>query len=295
MRKSKLFIVLFGTIFFMQCGGSNKTTDVKEKTDATSDKTEKKDESQSKDGSGSTEPEQKEAFVIAKSGLTLRDKPSQDGGVITLLATNSVVNVLEKGAEVEVKKVKSNWYKVKFGKYEGYCFGGFLSFGKKMQAKKVSEVANQEGGGEKALVTAKSGLTLRETASLKGKSLLTIPANKEVNIIEYTEEGEEIEGIYGFWVKVSFNNKEGYLFSNYLNFAKAVVSAKSGLTLRKSPSKSAAQITVIPKDAVVYLLNEQEIMDTQEVDENGYYWLKVRYGNFEGYAFSEFLLISEGC
>ena len=70
-------------------------------------------------------------------------------------------------------------------------------------------------------VMALSGLKMRDLPSLKGKKILTIPYNGEVEVIA-TGFGalkvKELEDFYieGEWVQVSYNGKEGYVFDGYL-------------------------------------------------------------------------------
>ena len=70
-------------------------------------------------------------------------------------------------------------------------------------------------------VMALSGLKMRDLPSLKGKKILTIPYNGEVEVIA-TGFGalkvKELEDFYieGEWVQVSYNGKEGYVFNGYL-------------------------------------------------------------------------------
>jgi uncharacterized protein YgiM (DUF1202 family) len=147
-----------------------------------------------------------------------------------------------------------------------------------------------DGAIQKALINAKSGLTLRKKPSIKADAITNIPNKEEVAILEFLEKYSTIEGKDGNWCKVRFKDKEGYIFSPYLNFSTATVVAKSGLTLRKSPDKTGDKITVIPNDKEVYILDEDAVIN----EETGEVWYKVRYGKKEGYASAEFLQII-GC
>lgn len=286
------------------CGGKtdkakeeNKTSELS--SDKSADKSsEKKEDNSSKVDVEETTNEAKTAVVTAKSGLTMRTKPSMKSKIIDLIPANGVVEILEKGEAITLKGKESNWYKVRFDDEEGYCFGGYLRMGNKLEATSNTKTntsendhhTNMDGGLQKALISAESGLTLREKPSQKGASIMTIPNKEEVVILEFLEKSSTISGKTGNWCKVRFKNKEGYIFSPYLNFSTATVSAKSGLTLREEPSKEGKKITVIPFDKEVYLLAEDPIVDEQ----TGTTWFKVIYGNKEGYASAEFLEIY-GC
>jgi hypothetical protein len=69
-----------------------------------------------------------ELFVLASSGLRLRDKP--DGKILDAVPYGSKITTLEaKNAKfpAEVEGIKGSWVKVQFGKTQGYVFDGFLS------------------------------------------------------------------------------------------------------------------------------------------------------------------------
>lgn len=67
-------------------------------------------------------------------------------------------------------------------------------------------------------VAAKTGLSMRETASAGGKVLDKIPYGTRITIIQSEEELKSIvtEGITGYWQKVKYNNKTGYILDSYL-------------------------------------------------------------------------------
>ncbi|MCB1176902.1 MAG: SH3 domain-containing protein, partial [Leptospiraceae bacterium] len=65
-------------------------------------------------------------------------------------------------------------------------------------------------------VTSSDGLMQRDIPGLKGKKIQLIPFKSMVEFLENTEEYNELYGIYANWKKVSFNGKEGYVFSGFL-------------------------------------------------------------------------------
>ena len=285
------------------CGGKGKEAKEENKTSelSTDKPSNKKEENAPKEAVAdetATDEKAKTAVVTAKSGLTMRTKPSMKSKIIDLIPANGVVEILEKGEAITVKNKESNWYKVRFDDEEGYCFGGYLRMGNQLEATSNTKTntsenehnTNMDGALQKALINAESGLTLREKPSQKGTSITTIPNKQEVVILEFLEKSSTIANKTGNWCKVRFKSKEGYIFSPYLNFSTATVSAKSGLTLREEPSTDGKKITVIPFDKEVYLLAEDPIVD----EATGITWFKVVYGNKEGYASAEFLEIY-GC
>ncbi|MBK8967307.1 MAG: SH3 domain-containing protein [Lewinellaceae bacterium] len=65
-------------------------------------------------------------------------------------------------------------------------------------------------------VTAPSGLVLRTGPNRNTARLDAIPYGEEVLLCSHTGSVERIEGITGKWLKVSWTDKTGYLFSGFL-------------------------------------------------------------------------------
>lgn len=309
-------VTLCLAITFASCGGKEEKKEKtnNDKTEKATEKTAKADEPEpanDKPEKNTEEPQQEKAVVIAKSGLSLRAEASGKSKLVKLLPTNSIVNILEKGEMATINGKRSPWYRVQYGKYEGYAFGGFLKMGGKLIATTDASVETAgDGRGEstsfgdvlqKGLITAPSGLTLRKSPSQKGASITVIPQNQEVGVLEFLEESMDIDGMQGVWCKVRYGRKEGYLFSAFINFSTATITAKSGLTLRERGSKDSPKITVIPSGKTVYLMppvinDAGEMLDDSfYTDEDGVTWYKVRYGKYEGWASGEYLAMEAGC
>lgn len=75
---------------------------------------------------------------------------------------------------------------------------------------------SQQSGG--MFVAAKSGLSLREKPDANSKALDKIPYGTKVSVIQPEEElvSSVSEGIRGYWQKVKYNNKTGYILDVYL-------------------------------------------------------------------------------
>jgi len=67
-------------------------------------------------------------------------------------------------------------------------------------------------------VAAKTGLSIRENPDAGAKVLDKIPYGTKLNLLDQEEEKKSIttEGIDGYWQKVKFNNKTGYILDSYL-------------------------------------------------------------------------------
>jgi Bacterial SH3 domain len=69
-----------------------------------------------------------------------------------------------------------------------------------------------------AYVAAKSGLSIREKPEAGSKVLDKIPYGTKIIMLDLGEERKSIttEGIKGYWGKVKYNNKTGYIVDSYL-------------------------------------------------------------------------------
>ena len=67
-------------------------------------------------------------------------------------------------------------------------------------------------------VAAKTGLSIREKPEAGAKVLDKIPYGTKITVLEYGEEKKSIttEGMLGYWQKVKYNNKTGYIIDSYL-------------------------------------------------------------------------------
>jgi hypothetical protein len=79
----------------------------------------------------------------------------------------------------------------------------------------VSVTAQQFGT---LYVAARTGLSIREKPEIGAKVLDKIPYGTKITLLEMAEEKKSIvtEGITGFWGKVKYNNKTGYIVDSYL-------------------------------------------------------------------------------
>lgn len=71
-------------------------------------------------------------------------------------------------------------------------------------------------------VWAKNGLSLRSSASTDAKKVETIPYGERVKFLSYDKNYYTVTEFKGFdysdgWVKVNYNNTEGYVFNGYLS------------------------------------------------------------------------------
>lgn len=122
-------------------------------------------------------------------------------------------------------------------------------------------------------VTASGGLNLRDTPSISGKLLLTIPQGASIDIL----------GTQGQWYKTSYQKKNGWVSAAYVEvtqkYTQGKITANGGLNLRESASTSAEIIQTIPEGATITILTE------------GDEWHKVNYRGEIGWVFAEYVRI----
>ena len=119
---------------------------------------------------------------------------------------------------------------------------------------------------------------MRSSASTSSSIIATIPKGTKIEIIEKTS---------STWYKVKYNNKTGYVSSQYVtlnndssqpptNITYGVTT--TNLNMRSSASTSSSIIATIPKGTKIEIL---------EKNSNG--WYKVKYNNKTGYASSDYI------
>src|SRR5688572_21037592 len=84
-----------------------------------------------------------------------------------------------------------------------------------LSAMAISVSAQQSGI---MYIAAKNGLSLRERPGAESKQLEKIPYGTKITIIQTEEESKKeiTEGMAGYWQKIKYNNKTGYILDSYL-------------------------------------------------------------------------------
>ena len=136
---------------------------------------------------------------VKDGNLNIREVPEEMGHVVGKLPAN---------AGCEILSVEGDWLKISSGKVEGYV---------------VSEYILQ---GDDAYEAATKIAALMGTALGSGINVRTEP-NTECSVMFQMPTGEEIEVLeeMGEWTKVSVDDEEGYVFSEYLDVEMKLPSA----------------------------------------------------------------------
>ncbi len=134
-------------------------------------------------------------------------------------------------------------------------------------------------------VAAKTGLSIREKPETGAKVIDKIPYGTKITVLEYGEEKKGIttEGMLGYWQKVKYNNKTGYVVDSYL-----FPWAPPKLTTVKEMKNYLAQVTVpfggklIVKSGTMNNIEESGWEIHKQLYKNGAEWhehLGYEYGS----------------
>ena len=204
------------------------------------------------------------AEVVNTSYLRLRAAASTDAAVYAQINRGEAVTVLEWG---------DTWSKVQYGNYTGYAMSAYL--------RAYEEEVLDEGVTTdlRAVVNIES-LWLRMSNSTSSKQLAKMYAGEIVMVLEKGE----------VWSRVQYGGQMGYAMSEYLVFynagaddaeqepvATATAVNCNYLRLREAPSASAREL------AKMYPGEKISVLEIGDI------WSKVQYGNYTGYAMTQYL------
>ena len=121
-------------------------------------------------------------LVNAPSGLVLRKEASKNSEPITTVTDSSKVEIIEKVGE---------WYKVKYGNYEGYLFAEYVNVEEEIEEKQEEEeVEENKNEEQEENVNAKYPQEIIVNTDIKGyllpsiasRVVLTIEQDKTITI-----------------------------------------------------------------------------------------------------------------
>jgi hypothetical protein len=79
------------------------------------------------------------------------------------------------------------------------------------------EILLQNSQPKKGIIIAKSGLSLRDSPNIDGVKQASIPFEYEVEIVDMNGPISTIDNITGHWLKVKYNQYEGWVFGGYVD------------------------------------------------------------------------------
>ena len=158
--------------------------------------------------------------VNAPNGLVLRETASKGANPITTVGDNQKVEIIEENGE---------WYKVKYGNYEGYMFAEYVEAeavveekpqeqekpseevkAEEVKAEEIEDKNEKPEEQEKTYpkeVTLKANLKVYLIPSITSKVILDAEVNAKVTINYELNE----------WFNVTYNNTQGWVRKYYIN------------------------------------------------------------------------------
>lgn len=237
--------------------------------------------------------------VNAPNGLVLRETASKSANPITTVSDEEKVEILEESGE---------WYKVKYGNYEGYMFAKYVNAEKaeeKPAEEKTSSVEetkpqeettepkqeetnNEEKSEYPKNAVLTSNISVHIIPSVTSKVMLNIEKEKTITI------NYELND----WLNISFEGKQGWVRKYYINTAntqpekaqennketeenttkptaenkKGYINVSSSANIRGAASTSANIITTLLRNTEVTIIGE----------EGDFY--KIQYKEITGYV-----------
>ena len=138
------------------------------------------------------------ATVTGGSTINLRSAPSTSAERVMLLAEGKRVAVLEQSGE---------WYKISVDGKTGYIYGDFIRRDGAAAASNESRTGN---------ATVKdNNVNVRAAASTSANRIASVSSGKRVTLLEKD----------GGWYKVSFDDKTGYIYGDYITADNGVLAS----------------------------------------------------------------------
>ena len=148
-------------------------------------------------------------IVNAPSGLVLRKEASKNADPITTVTDKAKVEILEQIGE---------WYRVKYGDYEGYLFAEYVNIEEKQEENTEENtvednITSDAQTNENAIVdyprnqVVKNNFKIYIIPSITSKTISNVEANSEITI------NFELNS----WVNVTFNGKTGWARKYFIN------------------------------------------------------------------------------
>lgn len=230
----------------------------------------------------------KTGIVNAPNGLVLRETASKSANPITTVSDEEKVEILEENGE---------WYKVKYGRYEGYMFAEYVTAEETEEEKtEVEQTPSQEEtkqeeeklpekeeSKEQQNVVLNSNIDIYVIPSVTSKIMMSVEKEKTITI------NYELND----WVNVTFEGKQGWVRKFYIENTqptepeednqneeetktevlnkKGYVDVSNSANVRETASTSANIITTLLRNTEVTIIGE----------EGDFY--KIQYKDITGY------------
>ncbi len=207
-----------------------------------------------------------QSALVKGGALNLRETASLTAKVLGQFPTGTLVEIVEAGDE---------WHKVEVGGKSGYMMAKYLS----TENKDITATVRTNTG---------IGLNFREEPSMEGAIITSYKPGTKVTVLQ--------KG--AAWSRVSVNDQEGFMATQYLNFSSGNASSGSSAT---------GKIALVnnPKDTQVLNLRQSASLDAKVLDyyrngvkvtilKSGSTWHKVQVEDGKiGYMMAKFLKVTD--
>lgn len=225
--------------------------------------------------------------VNAPNGLILREEASKSGGIITTVSDKSQVEIIEKSGE---------WYKVKYGSYEGYLFAEYVTTEEVIEESKQETVVNEETEEPKQKELTKGEEPQEQVESeqvqIQSNVKVYILPSVTASVINNIEPGKTItiNKELNDWLNITIENKSGWVRKSLVENAitapeqeeipkvettvetkKGYVDADSSVNVREEASTTSNIVTTLLANTEVTIVGE----------EGDFY--KIEYKDYKGY------------
>ena len=144
--------------------------------------------------------------IADKNGAYLRDQPSQDSQVITIVHPNELVTVTGR---------KGDWYAVRYLGQRGYIHVNKLSYVSRTVFDGEAGPYDEDGAEEEEAVyvrVGKGGANMRDVMDLNAKPVRILHANEKVLVYSVVTVNRHQ------WAVVRAGDMVGYVSASYLNW-----------------------------------------------------------------------------
>lgn len=199
--------------------------------------------------------------ALVKGGaLNLRETASLSAKVLGQFPTGTLVEIVESGSE---------WHKVEVGGQTGYMMAKYLS----TDSANTSATVHTNTG---------TGLNLREEPSMEGKIITSYKPGTQVTVLQKSQS----------WSRVSVEGKEGFMATQYLNFASTSPTGKVALVNNPKDTQvlNLRQSASLAAKVLAYYRNGTKVT----ILESGSTWHKVQTEDGKvGYMMAKFLKVTD--
>ena len=221
-------------------------------------------------------------LVNAPSGLVLRETADKNSKPLTTISDETKVEIIEKSGE---------WYKVKYGEYEGYLFAEYVNVQEEVSNDDATEETQNtlsETEEENNVDTSISNYPMDVKTTSAVKAYL-IPSYTSKVVLEI-EESKEITINYALnnWYNISLEGKTYWIRkanikieesdetssnnTNEVESRKAYIDVSSAANIRAKADTSSRIITTLLRNAQITIIGE----------EGDFY--RIRYNDVTGYV-----------